>query len=297
MLENYDQQKQKREEIYINTKLNLENKIKELQEENESLRIDISTMSINPYQYLVTHSPKKNNSNSQSKRSQHDQSEEKQYEERNFHPRHNGAIGPITPSSDNNNSNSKDIPSTPYGIMRIKHLMSPGPTPGPFPGSTPGPQHRPLTDRSSVDNNDCIVYNEYSHSQKSHNGYQYDPEFDEEGIADDEYGNMVYKDGESEDLSRKSMSNLVASIKGHSCDDVLHIKGSLDIKQSVTNEFDTEILLAKIEQVKKLREVNEDYETKIEELEDELKLLKQQNHQLIQRLDGGFRCIALRWFS
>ena len=88
------------------------------------------------------------------------------------------------------------------------------------------------------------------------------------------------------------MSNLIPNdTKGHSSDDIL------DIKQSVTNEFDTEILLAKIDQVKKLREVNEDYETKIEKLEDEIKLLKQQNHQLIQKLDGGFRCIALRWFS
>eukprot|EP00486_Rosalina_sp_Unknown_P002588 CAMPEP_0201568910 /NCGR_PEP_ID=MMETSP0190_2-20130828/10251_1 /ASSEMBLY_ACC=CAM_ASM_000263 /TAXON_ID=37353 /ORGANISM="Rosalina sp." /LENGTH=453 /DNA_ID=CAMNT_0047990593 /DNA_START=87 /DNA_END=1448 /DNA_ORIENTATION=- len=331
-LENYDQQKQKREEIYTNNKLNLDNKIKELQEENESLRIDISTMSINPYQYLVanghgssnkttgTHSRKHSNA-------QHDQSEEKQYEERNY---------------------SNNGPTTPYGILRIKGLKSPGPTPGPFPGTTPGPVPRPLTDRSTVDENDVNangsalpvfndfrspVFNEYSHShsQKSQytddhfdlsrdnhdnrstdnnnhdvdhlnvkvpNGYPYDPEFDEEGDGTTYVGYATYKYGQQQDidnLSRKSMSNLMASVKGSSTDDVLHING---LKQSVTKEiFDTDILLAKIEQVKKLREVNEDYETKIEELEDEVKLLRQQNHQLIQRLDGGFRCVALRWFS
>lgn len=319
-LENYDQQKQKREEIFTNNKLNLENKIKELQEENESLRIDISTMNINPYQYLVTASNKTTATHSRKhSNAQHDQSEEKQYEERNYH-----------------NSNG---PTTPYGILRIKGMKSPGPTPGPFPGTTPGPVPRPLTDRSTVDDNDKVlpvfndfrspVFNEYSHShsQKSQytddhyevsrdnnstdnnhhstdhlnvkvpNGYPYDPEFDEdhEGIVDCGYGIGTYKDVAIDNLSRKSLSNLMASVKGNSTDDVLHING---LKQSVTKEiFDTDILLAKIEQVKKLREVNEDYETKIEELEDEVKLLRQQNHQLIQRLDGGFRCVALRWFS
>ena len=43
-LESYDQQKQKREEIHANHRLNLQNKIKELQEENESLLLDLSAM-------------------------------------------------------------------------------------------------------------------------------------------------------------------------------------------------------------------------------------------------------------
>lgn len=43
-LENYNQQKQKREEIYTNNKLNSENKVRELEEENESLRLDIAAM-------------------------------------------------------------------------------------------------------------------------------------------------------------------------------------------------------------------------------------------------------------
>eukprot|EP01084_Bolivina_argentea_P230398 388648_1 len=69
------------------------------------------------------------------------------------------------------------------------------------------------------------------------------------------------------------------------------------IKQSMTHEYETDLLTAKIDEIHKLQEINIDNEELIEKLEEEIKILTKRNHELRSTLDGGFRCVSLKWFS
>ena len=254
-LENSNELKQKREEIYTNNKLKLENKNKELQQELDALRLDIS-QSMHIYPTISIHDKgttvSKNSSN----------------EHHNLHEEKHQYDAP-TPYSDMN------LPTTPFGILRIKstqsHIgaaMTPQPTPGPL---LPGPSGPPSTREANAF---LPVFNDFRSS--TYEGT--DGDVDDEGMVDCGYSG--YK------TSKEPSKTTQGSNDDH-----------IFIKQSSTNEYDTEKLLAKIEQVRKLKEISKDQDVLIKEYETEIKLLKQQNQQLVQKLDSGFQCIAFKWFS
>eukprot|EP00484_Ammonia_sp_Unknown_P030682 CAMPEP_0197050128 /NCGR_PEP_ID=MMETSP1384-20130603/25101_1 /TAXON_ID=29189 /ORGANISM="Ammonia sp." /LENGTH=251 /DNA_ID=CAMNT_0042482495 /DNA_START=63 /DNA_END=818 /DNA_ORIENTATION=+ len=242
-LANLDQIRQKEEKIYHSNTLNLQQRVREMQDENDMLRTELVLASQlftgNEVSQQISRSP--------------------------------GPLSATRSSPPKCKDKNGAAPSPPYGIYRLQLLKSPQIAPG-------GNEQKKQKGNRQV----WALPDEILHRMEP--GAMRNEPMVEIGITDSDSQSSAGSAFHVVDIDKSPQAG---SPSVGSLEDLI-------LAQSATNEIvDTQFMMAQIEEIEKLNQINHDNEALIHHLRREIHQLKIQNKRLVERTSSGFKCIGL----